>query len=325
MPAHPKSLGAAVFAACVLCVAPAFAEPFRLEKKFDLATGDRFVLVSEAGGVELRGVAGHQASIVVTSDRADLARRLDFRFDQEAGRLKVVVERKDKSILSWFQKLGQSVGNMHIAIEVPRATPVELDASGGGIDLSALDATVKASSSGGGVKVADVHGDVTLSSSGGGVDVRQVHGAVRLESSGGGVRAESIDGGVSADCSGGSVTIENVSGDIQASSTGGGVHIAGAGGRVKAGSSGGPVHVLFAAGNSKGGDIDSSGGGVAATLDSAAGVEVDAVSSGGSVDCDLPVTIQGRVSRDSLHGRLNGGGALLRLRSSGGGITIKHR
>jgi DUF4097 and DUF4098 domain-containing protein YvlB len=323
MQAHPRSLGAAALAAGILSVAPAFAEPYRLERKFDLATRDRFVLVSEAGGVELRGVAGHQASIVVTSDRADLASRLDFRFDQEAGRLKVVVERKDKSIASWFQK--QSVGKVHIAIEVPRATPVELDSSGGGIDLSGLEATVKASSSGGGVKVADIHGDVALSSSGGGVDVRLVHGAVRLESSGGNVRAESIEGTVYADSSGGSVTLENVSGDIQASCTGGGVHIEGAGGRVKAGSSGGPVHVLFAAGNSKGGDIDSSGGGVAATLDSAAGVDVDAASSGGPVDCDLPVTIQGRVSRDRLQGKLNGGGALLRLRSSGGGITIKRR
>jgi DUF4097 and DUF4098 domain-containing protein YvlB len=325
MPAHPRILGAVALAACALSTAPAFAEPFRLEKKFDLAPGDRFVLVSEAGGVELRGVAGRQASIVVTSDRADLASRVDFRFDQAGSRLKVVVERKDKSILNWFQKLGQSVGHMHIAIEVPRATPVELDSSGGGIDLSGLDATVKASSSGGGVKVAEVQGDVTLSSSGGSVDVRQVKGAVRLDSSGGGVHAASIDGGVYADSSGGSVSLETVSGDIQASSSGGGVRIEGAGGRVKAGSSGGSVHVSFAAGNSKGGDIDSSGGGVGAALDAAVGVDVDAVSSGGPVDCNLPVTIQGRVSRDSLHGKLNGGGALLRLRSSGGGITINHR
>jgi hypothetical protein len=325
MQAHPRTLGSAALIVTLLSVAPASAEPFRLEKKFDLAPGDRFVLVSETGGVELRGVPGRQASIVVTSDRRDVAERYDFRFEQGAGRLKMVAERKGKGLLSLFQWGGQNSGNMRIAIEVPRGTPVDLDSAGGGIDLSALDATVKAGSSGGGVKVADVHGDVALSSSGGGVEVRMVHGAVRLESSGGNVHAEGIDGAVYADSSGGSVTLENVSGDIQASCSGGGVHIDGAGGRVKAGSSGGPVRVLFAAGNSKGGDIDSSGGGVSTTLDRAAGVDVDAVSSGGPVDCDLPVTVQGRVSRDSLHGKLNGGGAVLRLRSSGGGITIKSR
>ena len=320
-----RRLAAAAFVVSILSVAPATAEPFRLEKKFDLATGDRFVLLSEVGEVELRGVAGRQASIVVTSDRADLVGRYDFRFEQGAGRLRMMAERKDKGVLGWFQRFGSSLGNVRIAIEVPRATPVELEAAGGGIDLSGLEATVKASSSGGGVKVADIRGAVALSSSGGGVEVRLVHGALRLESSGGSVHADSIDGSVYADSIGGSVVLENVSGDIQASGTGGGVRIEGAGGRVKAGSSGGPVRVLFAAGNSKGGDIDSSGGGVVAALDAAAGVEVDAESSGGSVDCDLPVTVHGRVSRDRLHGTLNGGGALLRLRSSGGGITIKRR
>jgi len=304
MQAHPRSVGAAALIVTALSVAPAFAEPFRLEKQFDLAAGDRFVLISDVGGVALRGVAGRQASIIVTSDREDLAERCAFRFEQGAGRLKMVVECKQKGLRNWFQ---QSRGNVHIAVEVPRATPVDLQTAGGAIDLSALDASVKASSSGGGVKVADVHG------------------AVRLESSGGGVRAESIDGSVYADTSGGSLTIETVSGDIEASSSGGGVHIQGAGGRVKASSSGGPVRVVFAAGNSKGGDLDSSGGGVVATVDSAAGIDVDAESSGGSVHCDLPVTIRGRVSGDSLYGKLNGGGALLRLRSSGGGISINPR
>lgn len=324
MHALPKRLVAVAFTLGLASVNAAFAEPFRLDRTFDLHPGDRFVLVSEVGRVELRGVAGRQAKVVVTSDRADLAARYDFRFDQAAGQLKMVAERKEKGLLSWFQS-GHDRGDLRIVVEVPRATPVELDSAGGGIDLGALDATVKASSSGGGVKVGDVRGDVALSSSGGGVEVRSVNGAVRVESSGGDVRAENILGGVSADSSGGSVTLEGVSGDIVATCSGGGVYIAGAGGRVKAGSSGGPVQVSFAAGNSKGGDIDSSGGGVDTTLDRAAGVEVDAVSSGGSVHCDLPVTMQGRIASDRLRGRLNGGGALLRLRSSGGGITIKSR
>jgi hypothetical protein len=307
----------------IACAAPAFGESFRLDRKFDLAAGERFVLVSEVGRVELRGIAGHQASIVVTSDRTDLSSRYAFRFEQGAGRLKMVAERKEKGLLSWVLGSWHDQGDVRIAVEVPRGTPVELDSAGGGIDLSALDATVKANSSGGGAKVADVHGDVALSSSGGGVEVRMVHGTLRLESSGGSVRAESIEGGVYATSSGGSVTLDGVTGDVEASCSGGGVSIAGAGGRVKAGSSGGPVHVSFAAGNSKGGDIDSSGGGVAATLDRSAGVEVDAVSSGGPVHCDLPVSRRGGVSSDRLRGTLNGGGALLRLRSSGGGITIK--
>jgi hypothetical protein len=55
---------------------------------------------------------------------------------------------------------------------------------------------------------------------------------------------------------------------------------------------------------------------------STSGGSIDASSSGGNVESDVPVTIQGRIDRDSLRGDLNGGGALLRLRSSGGGVRI---
>ncbi len=322
MQVQPRKVGAAAFLVTLFAVGSASGEPFRLEKKFDMAAGDRFVLSSAVGEVALRGVEGRQASILVTSDRGDLGERFDFRFEQAGGQLKMVVEPREKGLLSWFK---QFRGNVHIAVEVPRATPVDIGTSGGGIDLSSLDATVKANSSGGGIKVAEVHGDVGLSSSGGGVEVRVVQGAVRLESSGGGVRAESIGGSVYAESSGGGITLKAVSGDVNASSSGGGVEIQEAGGRVKASSSGGPVRVLFAAGNAKGGDLDSSGGGIVATLDPAAGIDVDASTSSGSVHCDLPVTVQGRISSDSLHGKVHGGGALLHVRSSGGGITINGR
>jgi hypothetical protein len=49
---------------------------------------------------------------------------------------------------------------------------------------------------------------------------------------------------------------------------------------------------------------------------------VDASTSGGGVNSDVPVTIRGRVSRNALQGDLNGGGPLLRLRSSGGGVRV---
>jgi hypothetical protein len=61
---------------------------------------------------------------------------------------------------------------------------------------------------------------------------------------------------------------------------------------------------------------------VRAEIDPAAKVSIDATASGGSVRSDVPVTIQGKVETDSLRGDMNGGGPILRLRSSGGGVTI---
>jgi hypothetical protein len=68
--------------------------------------------------------------------------------------------------------------------------------------------------------------------------------------------------------------------------------------------------------------LSTSGGGVRTELDPSVALTIDASSSGGDVDSDLPVTVQGRVASTSLRGNLNGGGAVLRLRSSGGGVRI---
>jgi hypothetical protein len=43
------------------------------------------------------------------------------------------------------------------------------------------------------------------------------------------------------------------------------------------------------------------------------------------VSCDLPVTVVGDRERTELKGDLNGGGALLHVRTSGGGIRISAR
>jgi len=285
-----------------LAASAASAAEFRLEKQFDLATGGSFTLRSEAGSVQVRGVEGRQARIVVTSSRDDFAELFDTRFEQPGpGRLEVTIERKNHfGHWSWN-------GHTEVDVELPRDVAAEIHSSGGSVEIAQLTGNVKAGSSGGGVRISDVGGDVELSSSGGGVELRDVHGNAKVDSSGG------------------SLTLARVAGDIDASSSGGGVRIDDAGGAVVADSSGGPVHVVFAAGNGHGGDLQSSGGGVHVGIDPAAHLDVDASSSGGGVSCDLPITIRGRVSRNHLVGTLNGGGATLRLRSSGGGVTIEQR
>ena len=213
--------------------------------------------------------------------------------------------------------------SLHFEIQVPRQTAVNLQSSGGGIRVSNLQGETWLRSSGGAVRAADLVGAVDAKSSGGGVEVQRVRGDVRIASSGGGVSAEQITGDVDAESSGGGVDVKAVSGDVDASSSGGGVHLDGIGGRATAHSSGGPVTAMLAADNTAGGSFSSSGGGVRVEVDPGARLSIDASSSGGSVVCDLPVTVQGKQSRSALRGQLNGGGAPLLLRSSGGGIRIR--
>ena len=265
----------------------AWGADYRLEKRLPLAAGGTFSVHSEAGGVKIRGGEGSEAVITVTSKRQDFADVFTVRFETpRPDRVEMVLERKSHGPTSWF---GIHDDHTQVEVTLPRSAGTEVESSGGGIDIANLAGKVDAESSGGGVQVSALGGAAKLSSSGG------------------------------------SIAAENVAGDLDASSSGGGVEIREAHGAVVAGSSGGAVSVSFAAGNAHGGSLDSSGGGVEARLDPAVGLEIDASSSGGSVDCDLPLTVHGRVGRDDVRGTLNGGGALLKLRSSGGGIDITKR
>lgn len=283
---HASQIRLAVVGLSLTVASAAWASDYRLEKHLPLAAGGTFALASEAGGIEVRGGDGSEAVVVVTSNRDDFAEVYNLRFETpQPDRVEVVIERKSHGPSSWFE------GNHRtkITVTLPRSASAKLQSSGGGVDVAGLD------------------------------------GKVMAESSGGGVRASRLGGAVELSSSGGSISAEEIAGNLEAESSGGGIEIREAHGTVVADSSGGAVSVVFAAGNAKGGNLSSSGGGVAARVDPAVGLEIDASSSGGSVDCDLPLTIRGKISRDDVHGTLNGGGPLLKLRSSGGGIDITHR
>lgn len=285
-----------------LAAAPAAAD-FRREQKLALAPGGQLLVDAAGGSVTVTGGATEGATVVITSTRDDVEDRYSFELTSEPGRARVISRRKSNGGsqgLNW-----NSSGNLHFDVRVPRQTRVDLKSSGGGIRLSGVAGDAKVRSSGGGLHIADVNGDIDASSSGGGVEVKQVRGDVTAESSGGGI------------------DIANVSGNVDASSSGGGVHVDGVGGRVTAESSGGPVSAVLAAGNTAGGSLSSSGGGVRVAIAPDARLSIDASSSGGSVSCELPVQRQGKESRTSLRGDLNGGGPVLRLHSSGGGIRIE--
>jgi putative adhesin len=302
----------------LLAAAPASAD-FRRQKKLALAPGGELLVDASGGGVTVTGGATDGATVTITSTRDDIEQRYSFEVTSEPGRVKVISRRRP-GWSQWFS--WNSNGNLHFDVRVPRETRVDLKSSGGGIRVSDLQGNARVRSSGGGLRIADIVGDLDAGSSGGGVEVKQVRGNVRVSSSGGGVDVIEVTGDVAAESSGGGVDVAEVSGNVDASSSGGGVHVNGVGGRVTADSSGGSVSAVLTEGNAAGGSLSSSGGGVSVTLGRDARLSIDAYSSGGSVKCDLPVRTSGKQTRTTLRGDLNGGGSVLKLRSSGGGIHI---
>ena len=69
--------------------------------------------------------------------------------------------------------------------------------------------------------------------------------------------------------------------------------------------------------------LSTSGGGITLQIAPNVSVDLDAHTSGGDVDTEVPVTLLGRQNESSIEGKVNGGGPKLVLRSSGGDIRIR--
>jgi DUF4097 and DUF4098 domain-containing protein YvlB len=286
----------------VLTFATAAPADFRLERELALDRGGTLVLESDSGSIEIRGVDRAAARVVITSERDDIEERYSFSFDERGDDAVVKVEKRG----SWTRRIFSSdSGRMHFDIEVPRGAAIDVSTAGGTIDAASIEGQVELHSSGGRIDVAEVVGDVDVHTSGGGIGAADVRGNVRLSTSGGAIRARRIDGDLVAKTSGGPIEVEE------------------AGGAVDAHTSGGPVRAGFAAGNDHGGSLSSSGGGITATVDPSVALDVDAHTSGGRVTVDLPIRAAGSFQRNAVRGELNGGGALLKLRSSGGSIKLR--
>jgi Toastrack DUF4097 len=283
-----------------LIAAPALAD-FRLERELALEPGGRLELDTDSGEVRVRGTNRSGVSVRITSPRsaAEIEEQFDLQFDASEGRVLVRVKRRDHS---WFNS---DRSNLMFEIEVPNRADLDIETSGGAIN------------------VARVEGRVDLATSGGRVDLEGIKGEIDAHTSGGGMEAIGIDGRARLRTSGGRVEVQGITGDLFAGSSGGSIEVRDAGGVVEASTSGGPISVSLARGNGSGGSLSTSGGGVTVYIDPQVSVDVDASTSGGSVTLEIPVTVRGRLSRSSVSGMLNGGGPTLRMRSSGGSIRLR--
>jgi hypothetical protein len=306
----------------ILLAVPAVAETV-IEKELALEPGGTFVLDSDVGAVTLIGTERSGARVVITSKRDDFESRYKLSIEEKPGRVDLKLDRKGGGMLSWLS--WGSSDSLRFEIEVPRETHIDIDTAGGRITVESITGNARLDTSGGRITARDIKGDLLADTSGGSIDVEAVVGTVNADTSGGNIDVKEVSGAVRADTSGGSIEISNVGGDINADTSGGSIGVSEAGGYVRADTSGGSVRVSFAAGNASGGDLSTSGGSIVVALDPSASLDVDAAASGGRVDLNLPLTVKGRISQSAVSGTLGGGGALLRLRTSGGGIKVEPR
>jgi Toastrack DUF4097 len=229
--------------------------------------------------------------------------------------------------------------------------PVKINSGGGNVEGGSLGADFTLSSGGGDVHINNIAGQARVTLGGGkvyigttkgsiittgagGIEVRKCDGDLRASTDGGNLSFGDVSGAVRADTGGGSVRLASASGRVQVSTGGGSVELyrLGQGAQVETGA--GPITVEFV--SSRGVFTDSSlhtaAGDVSVCLPANMPVTVHASSdmtNGKGILSDFPALKINTSGGDygpkamSAEGALNGGGPMLRIRTTMGQINFR--
>ncbi len=304
------------------------AQEERSEKSFSVKPNGWLELKADFGSVQVRSWPQNEVKIEVRKWVEGRSRRsaqelfadYEIRYSESSRGVAVIAEMRGAKF--WRNNNGLQV---EFRITVPKQYNLDLNTSGGSIEVEDLIGEARVNTSGGSLTLGRIEGPVTAETSGGSIDLRQAKGKLFARTSGGGINVGEVSGDVDVETSGGSITVDGAAGNLRAHTSGGGVSLRGLQGNVDASTSGGSMDAEILKQLDAPCELSTSGGGITIYLSRDLKVDIDAYTSGGEVDCDLPITVQGKFGEGKLRGKLNGGGPLLTLRTSGGDIDLRSR
>lgn len=254
---------------------------------------------------EVRVTATQRINATSDAEADELLKKLELTFEQTGNSIRVVSRYERQP--SGFHWGSWPPVQVDISVTVPATFATDLNTSGGGITLGDLNGKAELRTSGGAIKLGKMGGVVDARTSGGSISLDEGRGDVELKTSGGNITVGRVTGRAELSTSGGNITIDSVSHYVRAHTSGGSIRA----------NITGPLTDECA--------LSTSGGSVRVTVDKATAFKLDASTTGGSVDAaGLTLTTE-KPNRDRsrLAGVVNGGGPLLKLRSSGGGISVR--
>ena len=286
-----------------------------IEKSFTVKPGGTLNIDTKRGSIEVEGHRGSTVEVKVirevkTSDKEEARKILEkfmVDFDQRGDDITITATYDEKNIVKKLLNNINKKLRVKFVVSVPDVYNVDLQTSGGSIGVRGLEGRILSRTSGGSLTFDGITGDIEGRTSGGSIKIGNVEGDTDIHTSGGSITIEKAAGQVDAHTSGGSITVHEVMGTIQADTSGG---------SIKAHISRQPESSCR---------LTSSGGSVTVYMADDIRVDVNARTSGGRVNTEFPVPVQGEIKRSQLQAKINGGGPELYLRTSGGSIYLKKK
>lgn len=268
----------------------------KIEKAFSVKAGGSLTIVSEFGAIDIQTAEQDKVEVIVTKESKPKFKLVkvsqeileDFEVTFEQNGADVRIDGKFKQGRKHWQKQLNQL-KIHFLVTLPRQYNVDLDTSSGGISVDDLDGYVRTETSAGDLRFG------------------KIKGTVWGRTSAGSIKLTSCDSAVDVQTSAGSIELESVSGDVNAKT------------------SAGSIRATMTAQPQNECSLRTSAGGITVTLIPDVTVDVDAETSAGGVSTDFAVAsvIQGKLPKNRLKGSINGGGPLLKLRTSAGSIRLQ--
>jgi hypothetical protein len=150
-------------------------------------------------------------------------------------------------------------------------------------------------------------------------------GNVNLRTGDGRIDINGLKGEMTLHSGDGSENIEGVDGKLHATTGDGHIQANGRFDSLELKTGDGHVDVRAGSGSSLASSwrLETGDGSVTLEVPSDLSADVDLRTSDGHIDLDMPVTAEGKLRQNEIHGKLNGGGSLLTIRTGDGSIHLR--
>jgi len=332
LPHFPGLLVSIVAASTVLAASALSAEPAPevFHKVLPASPGGRLTIEADRGSIEVAGGSENRIEVEVlrkvmrgnARKAAELLERHKVELTEDAEGFHLVADLEGEDRWSFRGPYLE----VQIRVTVPREFRLKARTAGGSIQVQGLKGETAVQTAGGSLRLSEIAGRVSGRTSGGSITGNQLEGPVEFTTAGGGITLEGVaQGPVKVTTSGGSLRLTGIQGPVEARTAGGSIRVETSTTPLMASTSGGSIEAALSSKPSGSVELRSSGGGITLALPTASAFDLDAATSAGSVKSDFPVSVREAGHRSSLQGPVNGGGPLIKLRTSAGSIRIREQ
>lgn len=208
-------------------------------------------------------------------------------------------------------------------LEVPAETKLTSETGSGDQSAAGIRGPVRASTGSGNIRLENLGGMVRANTGSGDIEIGAIAGPLHAETGSGSIRSTGgIEGGITASTGSGDVVLQQTAaGTVNIETGSGNIEVMGIRGGVRLHTGSGNI---TAEGKPSGEwKLDTGSGNITARLPADAAFDLHLHTGSGDIRTDHPITVEGKIGRHELRGKVRGGGVLVEAGTGSGNVRVE--